>query len=77
MPQYFFDVHDDDNYRDTIGVCLPDLHAAKREAVKTASGMINDTESSLRWGGESWTMRVRGEAGEELLTLRLLMSERS
>ena len=43
MPRYFFDVHDGDGtFIDDVGVELPDMDSAVRDARKTLGDMVRD-----------------------------------
>ena len=47
MPRYFFDIHDGDNDTDEDGVELPDLSAARAEAIKFAGSYVSNNPSLL------------------------------
>lgn len=48
MPRYFFHVDDGVSSPDAIGAVLPDLAAARREAVRASGSMLEDLD------GEFW-----------------------
>jgi hypothetical protein len=50
MPRFYFDVHDGEDVRDTIGTVLPDLGAAQVEAVKVSGELLRDLGGKF-WGG--------------------------
>ena len=52
MPRYFFDVQDGKSFPDYDGCELPDLDAARIEAVRLLGGMLRD-EAETFWGGYS------------------------
>lgn len=72
MPRFFFDVHDGRDLIDDEGVELCDVGAAKREALKCASGMLGET--SADWPGELLRMDVRDERGNVVASLRFTAS---
>ena len=47
MPIYFFDIHDGEGDRDYEGVELPDLYAARAEAIKFAGDFVRNDPSLL------------------------------
>ena len=57
MPRYFFDVQDGKSFPDYDGCELPDLDAARIEAVRLLGGMLRD-EAETFWQGEDWRMSV-------------------
>jgi hypothetical protein len=65
MPRYFFHVSDGDDYPDLHGTELPDLSAARNEAVRFAGALLSDHGEKF-WTSGEWTMRV---ANEDDLTL--------
>ena len=73
MPRYFFNVHDGCMAPDDTGTDLPDLNAARTEAVKLAGALLNDgTEIFL--GCLNWSMDVKDKAGSVLFSLRFTAS---
>jgi hypothetical protein len=71
MPLFYFDIEDGVSRGDDTGTELPDLEAVKREAIRTAAGLLNETKVDF-WNGDRWTMRVRDEAGNNVLSLQIL-----
>ena len=68
MPRYHYNVHDGRSTIDAVGTELPDLMAARREAIRTA-GRILDDEARREALGEDWCMEVTDDHG--LLLFRL------
>ena len=68
MPRYFFHVHDGTSVRDLEGTELPDINAAKRDAVRLAAGVLNDNPEQF-WNGEDWSIDVCDAHGLLLFTL--------
>jgi hypothetical protein len=58
MPRYYFHVEDDRREIDQIGVELPDLQAARQEAVRAASEILRDGGGQALWSGKPWRMWV-------------------
>jgi len=67
MPRYFFNIHDGTSFIDKQGTELPDLMAARREAIQTSAKMLKD--SADYWDGTEWRMDVLNE--EQAVVLRL------
>ena len=70
MPRFFF--HVTSNMRsdpDSVGTDLPDLKAARSEAIKACGEMLRDLDGSLVHQGE-WSMELVDEEGHRLLTFR-------
>lgn len=68
MSRYFFHVHDGVDLRDEIGTELPDLGAARAEAVRYASDCLRSTKADF-WTGQDWTMQVADKHGLLLFSL--------
>ena len=73
MPRYVFTIHDGGPESDPVEVDLPDLRAARAEAVRTAGEVLRDIDGPLP--GREWRMEVTDEAGAPLLTLRFYAEE--
>jgi ABC-type taurine transport system substrate-binding protein len=58
MPRYYFHIEDHRTYVDQVGVELPDLHAARDEAVSAAGQILRDGAAKNLWGGKPWRMWV-------------------
>jgi len=68
MPRYYFDIVDGDDLKDIDGQELPDLHAARLEAVRYSAEVLKEMPDRF-WNCEVWTMTVRDSARNRLLTL--------
>lgn len=68
MPRYFFHVEDGRSFPDLDGVELPDLDAARIEAVRLLGGMLRD-EAETFWQGDDWRMSVADAGGMALFTI--------
>ena len=66
MPRFFFHVH---GPPDELGVELPDLAAAKCEAVRFAGRLLCDQASEF-WESADFHMTVTDERGLTLFTLQ-------
>ena len=58
MPRYYFHVEDAHTEIDEVGVELPNLEAARNEAVRTAGEILRDGAAKNLWGGKPWRMWV-------------------
>lgn len=68
MPHYFFHVEDGQSFPDAEGCQLPDLDAARIEAVRLLGGMLRD-EAETFWQGHDWRMSVTDADGMRLFTI--------
>jgi len=68
MPRYYFHVMDGQEFVDLQGTQLRDLAAARKEALRFASGLLADAKPNF-WSGEEWTMRVTDSDDLTLFTL--------
>ncbi|RLP26346.1 hypothetical protein [Mesorhizobium sp. YM1C-6-2] len=69
MPRYFFHVDNGEFIPDETGADLPDLQAARREAVRAAGEMIDEAQESF-WDHLSlWNMHVTDSDHRLLFTL--------
>ena len=73
MPRYHFNIHDGRNEVDREGTELPDLHEARRQAIKLAAAVLDDEGTSLR-DGEDWHMEVTDATGLVLFRLDFSIS---
>ena len=71
MPRYFFHVHDGISILDEDGTELPDLDAARKEAVCMSGEMLRDHAERF-WNGEEWNLDVADEGGIVLFTLMFM-----
>jgi len=58
MSRYYFHIEDDRTEIDHIGVELPDLEAARQEAVRAAGEILRDGSGKTLWSGKPWRMWV-------------------
>ena len=58
MPRYFFDIRDGEYLRDEVGTDLPDIEAARVQAVVLSGGLLQERPSKI-WDGEEWRLEVR------------------
>ena len=58
MPRYYFHIEDDRTHIDQIGVELPDLEAARDEAVSAAGQILRNGAAKSLWSGKPWRMWV-------------------
>ncbi len=73
MPRYFFNIHDGIDVEDTEGMDLPDLRAARVEAVRHA-GRIIDHEAEHVSSVEDWCLEVTDRHGLILFQVNFLMT---
>ncbi|WP_426959566.1 DUF6894 family protein [Muricoccus radiodurans] len=70
MPRYFFHVHDGQASPDLEGTELPDLEAARRQAVDTAGLTLRESQARPR-EGLPWRMEVADGSGAILFVLHV------
>jgi len=70
MPRFFFDVHDDIDVIDDVGIELPDLDAARAEAARTLADVASELlpDNGMR---KTLAINVRGESGQMVLKTSL------
>lgn len=61
---------------DIEGTVLPDLQAARTEAVRFSAALLNDSAEEF-WAGEHWFMEVHDEFDLPLFTLTFSASNGS
>ncbi|WP_166299020.1 DUF6894 family protein [Bradyrhizobium sp. 2S1] len=71
MPRYFFHIQHRKRNPDEIGMDLPDIDAAWKEATVTAGKYLQDLDGTLKPSHE-WRMEITDEAGNLNWVLRLL-----
>ena len=74
MPRYHFNIYDGITSIDREGTELPDIQAARREAIIFAGAVIEDTGKRLKLG-EEWRMEVTDDDGLILFRLDFIVSE--
>lgn len=68
MPRYHFHVKDGKDYPDHQGTVLPDLAAARTEALRFRGALLGEAKNQF-WEGANWTMNVPDESGVTLFNL--------
>ena len=58
MPRFYFHIEDDVRHIDHEGVELPDLEAARDEAVSAAWQILRNGAAKSLWSGKFWRMWV-------------------
>lgn len=53
---------------DMDGTVLPDVEAARHEAVRLCAGLLNDGSARV-WDGKPWQLEVHDDSDELLFTL--------
>jgi hypothetical protein len=75
MPRFYFHVLDGSATTDETGTELPNIDAAKTEAVKLASGILREVVPERIWQGSGWqivvTDNASAEGGHTVLTLTI------
>ena len=71
MGRYFFDISDRKFIRDEVGSELPDLTAARREAVDAMAELLKGRGDEF-WSGDEWELHCRDEHGIYLFTLTFM-----
>lgn len=69
MPRYFFHIDNGSFVPDRIGTDLPNIEAARVEAVRAAGEMINDSGKSFWEHLMPWNMHVTDNDARLLFTL--------
>ena len=70
MPRYFFDLHNDVDALDAEGKDLPDVAAAKANALKEAREMIQASVGEEGKINLHHCIQVRDETGDTIYTLQ-------
>ena len=68
MPRFYFHVRDGADIRDEVGTELPNIDAARNQAIASSSEMIWDLGRKFRLA-EVWQMSVTDETGRKLFEL--------
>ena len=74
MPRYFFNAKDANEFEDKDGVELPDIVAAKEEAVAHFGETLRSHARSFH-GDEEWEMSIADQSGLILLAFTFSMRE--
>ena len=72
MPRYHFNVYDGGSDLDSEGSELPDDGASRREGIRLASAILDDSASDLSDG--NWRLEVTDDRGVILFRLDLIAS---
>ncbi|TXN06661.1 hypothetical protein FV222_04915 [Methylobacterium sp. WL103] len=73
MQRYYFNIHDGQDLWDTEGTALPDIRAARIEAIRYAAEVLRDEASRLE-NGEAWQMDVLSDRGLSLFRVDFRLS---
>lgn len=68
MPRFFFHVDDGEPFVDRQGTELPDMAAAREEAVRFAAALLRD-QAERFWDMTEWRVRVTDDADLTLFDL--------
>ena len=68
MPRYHFNSADGYIDSDAEGVVLPDIQAARLEAVRYAGELLRDEPDRL-WQNGQWSIDVTDDAGERIFAI--------
>lgn len=74
MPTYHFNLHDGKSYPNSNGVELPDLKAARINAVRHFVGLLRDGAEEF-WNGDEWTLTVTDNANLALFSLTFMATD--
>lgn len=72
MPRYFFDVNDDQGYHDLQVTELPDLEAARSQALRTFGETLKKRATS---NSKEWLIDITDDARQSMLKLTFSLSE--
>jgi hypothetical protein len=78
MPRYYFHVEDHQTTVDEQGVELPDIGAARQEALQAAGDMLRNGAGTSVWDGKPFRMWVTdqpGGRGKKFFTLHFSAAE--
>lgn len=71
MARYYFNLDDGTDYPDLDGTELPDLAAARQEALRFAGALVSNLGEDF-WLGQEWALRVADENDLTLFSLMLV-----
>jgi hypothetical protein len=71
MPQFYFDIQDRTAFHDVLGSNLPDLDAARIEAVRYSAEVLKEMPERY-WNCDRWTMTVCDADHRALFTLKIV-----
>jgi hypothetical protein len=78
MPRYYFNLKDGRVLLDQDGSEFPDIHAARKEAVRYSGEVLRDGAGEALWAGELWKLWVTDEPngkGNTFFTLTFSATE--
>lgn len=78
MPLFYFNVRDGRTMLDDVGTELPNLAAAREQAIRTSGEILRDGASPAMWAGQPWSMWVTDAptgGGNTLFTLNFSATE--
>ena len=77
MPRYYFNLKDGRESLDDVGSEFPDIHAARREAVRYSGDVLRDGAGEEIWAGEIWKLGspTNRAKGNTFFTLNLSAAE--
>jgi hypothetical protein len=73
LPRYHLNIDHGAHHRDNGGVVLPDLEAARREALRYSCEQLGALDDRF-WTGEAWTLEVTDAAHLMLFQLTFIAS---
>lgn len=76
MPRYYFDIRDGQDFPDEDGTELPDLDAARVEAVRYSAEVLKEMPERF-WNCHEWKMTVSDANRHKLFVLRFQASNAS
>lgn len=74
MPRYFFHVIDGASFRDETGTELPDIDAARAQAIRLSGEILQETGARF-WNGTAWKLIVTDNDERTLFELRFSAEE--
>ena len=76
LPRFYFNVRDGRDFEDAEGTELPDLQAARREAIRLSGAILEHETDHIDVSGE-WKLEVTDETGVILLIMTFLITQSS
>ena len=73
MPLFYFNIRDGRTMVDDVGTELPNLPAARQEALRASGEILRNGAGPAMWAGEPWRMWVRDQpngGGKTFFTLK-------
>jgi uncharacterized protein DUF6894 len=69
MPPYSFHISNGADFPDADGICLPDITAARFQAIEMTGAMLKERGGTF-WNGTEWRMTVVDQHGQTVCFLR-------